>query len=182
MTDEVEILCRKACNGEHAAASDLVRMFYARIFAYLRRFCGNDDDAADLTQKTFGKAWSSLNLFQHRSSFSTWLHGIAHHVYVDWRRKPNRNEDRSEAWWEAREAESATPFEDTAQKDMAHQLYYWVDQLEEEQRQAVHLHYYQGLSLNETAEVLGIATSTLKYRLKGALEFLRSKTAEPIRH
>ena len=70
----------------------------------------------------------------------------------------------------------------TAQKDMAHQLYYWVDQLEEEQRQAVHLHYYQGLSLSETAEVLGIATSTLKYRLKGALEFLRSKTAEPIRH
>lgn len=182
MTDEVEILCRKACNGDHAAASTLVSMFYARIFAYFRRLCGNEEDSADLTQKTFSKAWTSLDSYRGRSSFSTWLHGIAHHVHVDWRRKPDRNDHQTEAWWEARAAESATPFEDAAQKETAHQLYYWVDQLDQEQKQAVHLHYYQGLSLSETAQVLGIATSTLKYRLKGALEFLRSKTAEPIRH
>jgi len=182
MTDEAQVLCEKAIKGDRRAASDLVGMFYARIFAYFRRLCGNEEDSADLTQKTFSKAWTSLGSYQGRSSFSTWLHGIAHHVYVDWRRKPNRSEPQSEEWWEARIAESASPFEDTVQKDLAHQLYYWVDRLEEEQKQAVHLHYYQGLSLSETAEVLGIASSTLKYRLKGALDFLRSKTAEPIRH
>lgn len=182
MTDQVEILCKRACKGDRQAACDLVEAFYARIFAYFRRLCGNEEDAADLTQRTFSKVWTSLSSYQGRSSFSTWLHGIAHHVYVDWRRKPNRNDAQSDQWWEGRIAEGPSPFEDAAQRELAQQLYFWVDRLEEEQREAVHLHYYQGLSLSETAEILGVATSTLKYRLREALDFLRSKTAEPVRH
>ena len=45
----------------------------------------------------------------------------------------------------------------------------------EEKKQAVHLHYYQHLTLAETAEALGVATSTVKYRLREALETLRAK-------
>ena len=54
-----------------------------------------------------------------------------------------------------------------------------VEQLDEDTRHTVHLHYYESLSLAETAEVLGIATSTVKYRLRQALDFLRSRAAEP---
>ena len=50
-----------------------------------------------------------------------------------------------------------------------------MQQLDEEKREAVHLHYYQGLSLSETAEVLGIAASTVKYRLREALDFLKAR-------
>jgi RNA polymerase sigma-70 factor (ECF subfamily) len=182
MTDQVELLCERARSGDKAAASELVQQFYQRIFAYFRRLCGSEEDAADLTQKTFSKAWTSLVSYQGRSSFSTWLHGIAHHVYVDWRRKPNRNDAQSDQWWEGRAAEGPSPAEDAAARELSHQLYFWVDRLEEDQKQAVHLHYYQGLSLSETAEVLGTPTSTLKYRLRGALDFLRTKTAEPVRH
>lgn len=55
---------------------------------------------------------------------------------------------------------------------MAGRLYAMVALLDADLREVVHLHYYQGLSLKETAEVLGIATSTVKYRLRGALEEL----------
>jgi RNA polymerase sigma-70 factor (ECF subfamily) len=178
MSDAAEILCERAQNGDLSAASELVAGFYQQIFAYLRRLSGNDHDAADLTQKTFTKTWQSLASYQRRSSFSTWLHGIAYHAYLDWRRKRNLGDAQSDEWWETQIGTSPTPYENTAERELAHQLYRWVDELDDEKRQAVHLHYYQNLPLNETAEVLGVAVSTVKYRLREALAFLRSRAVK----
>ena len=178
MSDAADNLCERARKGDLFAASELVTLFYQRIFAYLRRLSGNDEDAADLTQKTFAKTWQSLESYQGRSSFSTWLHGIAHHVYLDWRRKRTLGDSQSDEWWEAQSDDSPTPFENAAEREMARQLYRWVDELDEEKKQTVHLHYYQNLTLNETAEVLGVAASTVKYRLREALDFLRRRSAE----
>jgi RNA polymerase sigma-70 factor (ECF subfamily) len=178
MSDTAEILCERAQKGDVPAASELVTLFYQRIFAYLRRLSGNDDDAADLTQKTFAKTWQSLASYRRRSSFSTWLHGIAHHVYLDWRRKRNFTDAQTDEWWAIQAGESPTPFENTAEREMARQLYRWVDELDEEKKQTVHLHYYQNLPLNETAEVLGVAVSTVKYRLREALDFLRARSIQ----
>jgi RNA polymerase sigma-70 factor, ECF subfamily len=178
MSDAADILCERARKGDVAAASELVTLHYQRIFAYLRRLSGNDDDAADLTQKTFARTWQSLNSYQKRSSLSTWLHGIAHHVYLDWRRKRTVGDAQSDEWWAAQSDDSPTPFENTADREMARQLYRWVDELDEEKKQTVHLHYYQNLTLNGTAEVLGVAASTVKYRLREALDFLRRRSVE----
>jgi len=179
LKDHADELCKRAQDGDLAAASDLVASFYQSIFAYLRRLANNEVEAADLTQRTFTKAWQSLSSFQGRSSFSTWLHGIAYHVYLDWLRKRNPAEARSEEWWEACASDGPGPDEDAARHDLARQLYFWVDQLEEGKRQAVHLHYYQNLSLSETAEALGVAASTVKYRLREALDALHAKATKP---
>ncbi len=179
MNERAEQLCGRAQAGDGAAAAELLTMFYEPIFAWFRRLCGNEADAADLTQKTFCKVWAGLGSFQGRSSFSTWLHGIGRHVYVDWRRRKDPAGPQTEDWWESRAADTPSPFEDAAERDLARQLYALVEQLEEETRETVHLHYYQGLSLQETADALGVATSTVKYRLREALEFLRLHTAEP---
>ena len=66
-----------------------------------------------------------------------------------------------------------------ARRDLAARLFRLVEELHPDLRDTIHLHYYQGLSLKETAEVLNIATSTVKYRLREALEILRTQTAEP---
>jgi len=58
---------------------------------------------------------------------------------------------------------------------LALRLYQAVEQLDEDKKHVVHLHYYQGLSLRETAKVLGIATSTVKYRLREVFKILRTK-------
>ncbi|PWU14668.1 MAG: hypothetical protein C5B50_16830 [Verrucomicrobia bacterium] len=165
----------EAANGDHAAASNLLREFYGPIFAYLRRLSGNDTDAADLVQTTFIKVWNSLGQFRGLSSVSTWMHRIAYHTYLDWLRQDHHATQQSESWWENLPEESFGPLERTAQSDSARHLYAEVERLEEELRQAVHLHYYQGLSLSETAEVLQIPVSTLKYRLRNALDQLRSR-------
>jgi RNA polymerase sigma factor (sigma-70 family) len=103
---------------------------------------------------------------------------IAHHVYLDWRRKRTLGDAQSDEWWEAQSANSPTPFESTAERELAQQLYRWVDALDDDKKQTVHLHYYQNLTLNETAEVLGVSASTVKYRLREALAFLRSRSVE----
>jgi RNA polymerase sigma-70 factor (ECF subfamily) len=155
------------------ASSALLTMFYERIFAWLRRLCWGDEDAADLTQRTFCKAWASLASYQGRSTFSSWLHGIAHHTYVDWRRQQGRTRPQADSWWESVAAPASSPFENAAEADSIRRLYTLVDQLDLGVRETIHLHYYQGLSLQETANALGIATSTVKYRLREALGQLR---------
>lgn len=154
------------------AASELVSLHYQKIFAFLRRQCANDEDAADLTQKTFAKVWMALPSFAGRSSFSSWLHGIARNVYLDWRRKGNRLDAQTDDWWETCVAEGQSPFEDAAERELAARMHLMVARLDADIREVVHLHYYQGLSIKETAEILNIATSTVKYRLRNALEEL----------
>ena len=77
--------------GDNAAAVQFIELFYERIYAFLRRLAGNDADAANLTQRTFSRAWQALPTFAGRSSVASWIHSIAYHVYVDWRRADRRS-------------------------------------------------------------------------------------------
>jgi RNA polymerase sigma-70 factor, ECF subfamily len=178
MRDPATELCQRAKDGDLDAGSELATLSHTRIYAFLRRLCGDEDEAADLTQKTFFKVWTSLASFQARSSFSTWIHGIAYHVYLDWRRKKNMTDFRTDEWWTDCAAEGLNPFESAEQRDLARQLYASVERLDDGIRQAVHIHYYQGLSLAETADVLQVALSTVKYRLQSALTVLRAQMTE----
>ncbi len=160
-----------------AAVVQLIELFYERIYAFLRRLAGNDADAADLTQRTFGRVQQALPSFAGRSSPASWLHGIAYHVYVDWRRANHRTESRPDEWWEACPSRDAAPDEIVAQADLAKTLYATVDRLEPDLRDPVHLHYYQGLTLQETADAMEVATSTVKYRLRQAVAELQKQLA-----
>lgn len=171
--DRLEQLCRAAQGGDREAASELVALCYEKVFAYFRRLCRHEEDAADLTQKTFRKVWQSLASYGGRSTLTTWIHSIAHHVYVDWRRIKPGALPQTEQWWQDQPGDNPSPFESAAQRDLAAQVYSLVDKLDEDAREAVHLHYYQGLTLDETAQTLSIATSTVKYRLRRAMDFLR---------
>jgi len=172
-------LCNRARQGDEAAAAELIDRNYERVYAYLRRLCGSDADAEDLTQRTFQKVWSSLGTFRGQSAFATWAHGIAHNVYVDWRRRRSVTDPQTDEWWATCVADGPSPSDDAAERELAERVYALVEQLDDDARQAIHLHYYQGLSLSETSEVLNVPTSTLKYRLREALNTLRTQTAEP---
>ena len=179
MSEHVEALIERAKSGELSAASELLSRHYARIFAYFRRLCGSDEDAADLTQKAFCKVWASLARFHGRSSFNTWLHSIAHNTYVDWRRQGNRLDAQTDDWWKSCATNEPGPLENITGQEDARRLYGLVEQLDEEQRETIHLHYYQELTILETADALGVATSTVKYRVRQAIELLKSRMAEP---
>lgn len=176
MDKRTKSLCRRAKKGDREAACELLNACYPEVFAYLRRLCGSQNDAEDLTQQTFVKVWSSLESFAGRSKFSTWLHAIAHNIYIDWQRKdPGQARDCPDQWWDQCIDANPGPFADAADRQTAQRLYEAVDQLDQDQRHVVHLHYYQGLSIRETAKVLNVAASTVKYRLREVLRILRTR-------
>lgn len=176
MDSRIKSLCKRAGRADKNAACELLKIYYADIYSYLRRLCGSAADAEDLTQQTFLKVWSSLDSFAGRSKFSTWLYRIAHNTYVDFRRaNAGSNRDCSDRWWAECVDENPGPFADVAERQLARRLYETVDRLDEDKRNVVHLHYYQGLSIRETAKVLNIATSTVKYRLREVFKILRVK-------
>jgi RNA polymerase sigma-70 factor, ECF subfamily len=175
MEPDANQLVEKARCGDQAAAARLIELFYERIYAFLRRLAGNDADAADLTQRTFGRVWQALPGFAGRSSVASWMHSIAYHVYVDWRRADRHTEPRSNEWWAARPSPDAQPDQIVAHTDLAAAVYGSVDELEPDLRHTLQLHYYQDLTLEETAQVMGVATSTVKYRIRQALADLQRR-------
>jgi RNA polymerase sigma-70 factor, ECF subfamily len=177
MEPDAKQLVERARGGDRTAAAELIGLFYERIYAFLRRLTANDADAADLTQRTFSRVWQALPTFEGRSSVASWIHSIAYHAYVDWRRADRHTEPRPDEWWAARPAPEARPDEVVSRTDLAATVYGLVDELEPELRHTVQLHYYQDLTLQETADVLGVATSTVKYRLRQALAELQRKPA-----
>ncbi len=172
---EPEQIVERIRNGEDSAAAELIDLFYQRIYAFLRRLTPNEADAADLTQRTFGRVWQALPGFSGRSSVGSWIHSIAYHTYVDWRRANHRTELQSPDWWAERVALEPKPDEIASRNDMAATVFSLVDRLAADARETVHLHYYQGLTLQETADAMNVATSTVKYRLRQALAELEQK-------
>jgi len=176
MDSRIKSLCKGAGSADKNAACELLEIYYADIYSYLRRLCRSTADAEDLTQQTFLKVWSSLGSFTGRSKFSTWLYRIAHNTYVDWRRENTGGiRDRSDQWWAECVDKNPSPLANVAEHQLALLLYEAVDRLDEDKRHVVHLHYYQGLSIRETSKVLGIASSTVKYRLREVLRILKTK-------
>ncbi len=176
MDNQIKSLCRRIKRADKNAASELLKFYYADIYSYLRRLCGSRHDAEDLTQQTFLKVWLSLDHFAGGSKFSTWLYRIAHNTYLDWLRKNAVCvQAHSNEWWQDCIDENPGPFVNLAERQLAMRVYEAVDKLEDGKKHVIHLHYYQGLSIRETAKVLNIATSTVKYRLREVLKILRAK-------
>ncbi len=176
MDKRVKSLCRRAKKADKDAACELLKIYYSDVYSYLRRLCQGGHDAEDLTQQTFLKAWSSLDGFAGRSKFSTWLYRIAHNTFIDWqRRNAGGIKANSGEWWRECVDDNPGPFTSFAEYQTAQRLYKAVDELDEDKKYVVHLHYYQGLSIRETAKVMDIATSTVKYRLREVFKILKVK-------
>ena len=171
-------LSAAVCRNGQADVGQIVESFYERVYAFLRRLAGNDADAEDLTQRAFIRVAQALPSFAGRSTINTWIHSIAYRIYLDWRRANHRTESRSDEWWAARASRNLPPDRMVEQADLAGCVFASVEKLDPEIRAAVHLHYYQGLSLQETAEAMDIAPGTVKYRLRQAVGELQRELAE----
>lgn len=81
--DELAQMVTRARGGDSAAFDALFRRFNARIFGYLARMVGNDEEGRDLTQETFVKAWRMLPGLHDSARFSPWLYRIATSIAID---------------------------------------------------------------------------------------------------
>ena len=136
MDSQIKKLCKRAQRAEKNAACELLQIFYADIYAYLRRLCGCNQDAEDLTQQTFLKVWSSLDGFAGRSKFSTWLHRVAYNTFIDWQRSNNDSAQSClDLWWQECMDTTPGPLETVAEQQLNRRLYEAVACLDEDKKQ-----------------------------------------------
>jgi RNA polymerase sigma-70 factor, ECF subfamily len=167
--------CLAVERGNREAAELLLEHHYQAVFAYHRRQVSCDDDAADLTQETFGRVWQNLGTFRSASSVRTWIHRIAYCTWVDWIRRQRTPEIRAEGWWDNLPCPAADPSNAAIDAESLRDLWSQVASLPEEERQVVHLHFAQQLTQAQAAEVLQVSLSTLKIRLTSAMDRLRRR-------
>ncbi len=157
--------------GDVEAYNLLISRWEKRVYNYLLRILNNREDALDLSQDVFLKAYQNIRKLEEPSRFGPWLFRIAHNEAFSLFRK-RKPED--ELTGTEKPHEPVYPIELTLAATAA------LETLSPEQREAVVLKIYQGFKFEEMAEVLGCPVSTVKSRLYSALEILKSHLA-PIR-
>jgi RNA polymerase sigma-70 factor (ECF subfamily) len=166
-------LVKKILGGDKAAGERLVTEHYPRIYRLLRHLTGSIDNAEDLTQQTFVKAWQALAAFRGEASLATWLHRIAYHEYTHWLRARREHSPLDDA--------AAVADEGAAQELEAILLRSVLAQLSREHHETFLLYHVQGLSVREVAAVLEVPAGTVKSRLFIARQRLREllQSTEP---
>ena len=160
---------------DREACEQLVREHYRKVYSMLFRIVKNEEDAADLTQDTFRKVWEKIDSYRGESSFSTWLFRIAHNNAMDWHRKRKHALSNIALEFDSDQNASAcyTGLQNLIDQDEHRNVALVVDRLEMKEREVIILHYLHQLSIQQTADILGIALGTAKWRLNQALCELR---------
>jgi RNA polymerase sigma-70 factor (ECF subfamily) len=158
--------------GDREAAERLVARTYRGVYALLCRLSGNPDLAADLTQETYRKAWSSLSGFDGRAQFSTWLFRIAYTTFLNHLRRPRRLVPLEEKH-EATVADPAPSLDEALGRSVAgDRLRRAVLELPEELRLTVTALFWGEVPVKEVARQEGITSAAIRKRLKRALGML----------
>jgi len=170
-------LVQRILSGDKAAGEQFVIEHYEAIFRFLRNLTGNKEDAEDLTQQTFLRAWEALPSFRGDSSLSTWLHSIAYREYTHWLRSRREFVPLDEI--------VDMPDEQANQNLEAVLLRWAIYRLDPEHREVFVLYYVQGFSVSEIAKIIGVPAGTVKSRLFFARqklkELLSDVIPEPVR-
>jgi RNA polymerase sigma-70 factor, ECF subfamily len=153
--------------GDRSAFDELVRRYERRVYAICYRYFGNASDAEDAAQDAFIALLRRAGTFTGASSFSTWMYRVATNACNDLARKRARRPQPAAGGME-RLAETASPDDALAARELGLELADALAQLEAEQREAVVLHDIVGLTHAEIAARQGVAVGTAKSRVHRA--------------
>jgi RNA polymerase sigma-70 factor, ECF subfamily len=184
-------LANQAKLGDHAAFTELVNRYARKVFRLARHITQNDQDAEDVLQETFLKAYSRLDQFQGNSKFYTWLVRIAVNEALMRLRRHRGNQTVSlDEGMETADgsiprdvaSEESDPEENYGREELRESLERAIDSLAESYRAVFLLRDVEGFSTEETAQMLDLSVSAVKSRLLRARLQLRSKLRRKIGH
>jgi RNA polymerase sigma-70 factor (ECF subfamily) len=175
---DVDALIERCLTGDQAAWEAIVLRYRRRVFNIAYKFVGRHDEAEDLTQEVFLKLYKSLDTFDRRANFQTWLISVSRNLCIDHYRSvrkerelTNRDVDPADLTRPATERNVQAVLE---QRDGAQLLRLALDRLPPALRTAVLLRDIQELSYHEIAERLGLPEGTVKSRInRGRTELAR---------
>jgi len=184
MTSTDEELVARSIGGDAESFNQLILRWERPIYALAYRTIGREEDARDVCQETFLRAFRALPGFRGQAKFSSWLYRIALNLCRDWIRRERRTgfvqppEDTDLMDLIAAEEPSESIEDLVARKDQIRAIERVMARLPEEQRTAIVLKEYHGLTFQEIADLMGCPLSTVKTRLYQGLSVLRRELAK----
>ena len=180
-------LVRRARRGDLAAYDDLVRRYQERIYATLYHMTSNHEDANDLAQEAFIKAFQALKSFKGGSSFYTWVYRIAVNKTLNFlkSRKNRAMFSLNDVNFNAENnpdlvalISEKTPRREAGLTELQEKLNEAMQQLSEQHRLVVTLHDVQGLAHEEIAQIMDCNVGTVRSRLFYARQQLQGFLAD----
>jgi RNA polymerase sigma-70 factor (ECF subfamily) len=179
-----EELVARSIRGDTDSFNELILRWERPIYALAYRTIGREEEARDVVQETFLRAFRALPGFRGQAKFSSWLYRIALNLCRDWIRRERRvpvvqAPEGVDLLDIAAAAEPSEAIEDlVARRDTTRLVEALMAELPEEQRTAILLKEYHGLTFQEIADLVGCPLSTVKTRLYQGLTVLRRELAK----
>jgi RNA polymerase sigma-70 factor (ECF subfamily) len=176
-------LVQQVRNGKRQAYTELMRRYQQRVYWVARRIVGNHDDADDVAQETFVKAYLALGDFRGDSSFFTWVYRIAVNLSLNTVRKQQvMNYLRESPIISSVLPAKDNPHATLEMKELESKLQRAIARLPEKQKAVFVLRYHEEMSYEEISEVLKTSVGGLKanyfHALKKVQEFMKDETAK----
>jgi len=184
MTWSDEELVARSIGGDPDSFNQLVLRWERPIYALAYRVIGREEDARDVCQETFLRAFRALNGFRGQAKFSSWLYRIALNLCRDWVRRERRTpivqapDDLDALELSAIREPTASVDDLVARIELTHIVERAMARLPEDQRTAIILKEYHELTFQEIADLVGCPLSTVKTRLYQGLAVLRRELAK----
>jgi RNA polymerase sigma-70 factor (ECF subfamily) len=177
-TDAIDALIQRCLAGDQQAWEDIVRLHRRKVFNIAYKFTGRHDEAEDLTQDIFLKIFKSLNTFDRRANFQTWLISVSRNLCIDHYRsvrKERQTIDRDiDAGQLTPAANTPSALTELEEHDRVILLRKALRQLPANLQEAVMLRDIRELSYQEIADQLHLPEGTVKSRInRGRTELAR---------
>jgi RNA polymerase sigma-70 factor (ECF subfamily) len=176
--DDIEALIQRCLRGDQAAWERIVRLHWRKVFNVAYKFVGKHDEAEDLTQDIFLKIFKSLDTFDRRANFQTWLISVSRNLCIDHYRSVRKERETIDRDVDANELTPASvdpgPIAVLEQRDRVTLLRDALAALPDTLRTAVVMRDIQELSYQEIADRLHLPEGTVKSRInRGRTELAR---------
>ena len=171
-------IIERCLNGDQAAWETIVRLYWRKVFNVAYKFVGRHDMAEDLTQDVFLKLYKSLDTFDRRANFQTWLVSVSRNLCIDHYRSVRKERETIDRDVDAGQlspvAQTVSPVAALEHRDRVDLLKKALDNLPPTLRSAVLLRDIQELSYQEIADKLNLPEGTVKSRInRGRTELSR---------
>jgi len=172
-------LVQKCQAGEIGAFQELVSRYHQKIYVVIVGLLRNREDALDVAQETFFRAYRKIRSFQGGSSFYTWLYRIAVNMAIDSQRRQKRNpldfRETMDGLFEEQNEVAKDPFSDVHDRELREKLVSAINDLTPEHKAVIILRTVEGLSYKDIGEILGCSEGTVMSRLHYARKKLQEK-------
>lgn len=171
------LLIKKVQQGDIRAYTELVNRWHSKIHRFAYRFFADEDEASDITQKTFIKTYHKVKDLDDPARFEAWIYRVANNLCLDELKRAGRRKSIAlDAWIEQNGnvvSDNKSPETDLQQKELGEILQHALLTLPDEQRAVIIFKEYEGLTFREIAEILEVPESTVKSRLYYGLKSTR---------